>query len=72
MLTTARKKILVFLFLTFAFSSIFYYLILSSGSLHPYSFGIMWCPGLAAILTQLIFQRSLRGLGAPRQRIKPG
>jgi membrane protease YdiL (CAAX protease family) len=63
MLTTARKKILVFLFLTFAFSSIFYYLILSSGSLHPYSFGIMWCPGLAAILTQLIFQRSLRGLG---------
>ena len=63
MLTPARKKILVFLFLTFAFSSIFYYLILSSGSLHPYSFGIMWCPGVAAILTQLIFHRSLRGLG---------
>lgn len=70
MLTTARKKILVFLLLTFAFSSIFYYLILSSESLHPYSFGIMWCPGVAAILTQLIFQRSLRGLGWQAGRLK--
>ena len=63
MFTMPRTKILVFLILTFAFSSIFYYLIISSESLHPYSFGIMWCPGLAAILTQLIFQHNLRGLG---------
>ena len=41
----------------------FLFLILSSGSLHPYSFGIMWCPGVAAILTQLIFYGRLRGLG---------
>lgn len=70
MFTASRKKILVFLILTFAFSSIFYYLILSSGSLHPYSFGIMWCPGVAAILTQLIFQRNLRDLGWQAGKLK--
>jgi hypothetical protein len=25
--------------------------------------GTMWCPGLAAIVTQLTFNRSLRGMG---------
>jgi uncharacterized protein len=57
------KKIWVFLFLTFALSAIFYYFIISSGTITGYSTGLMWCPGLAAIITQLIFHRSLRGLG---------
>jgi membrane protease YdiL (CAAX protease family) len=58
------KKITVFIVLTFALSSIFYYLVISTHSFPtPYGLGIMWCPGLAAIITQLIFNRSLRGIG---------
>jgi len=63
MTITSTKKIWVFLLLTFGLSSIFYYLIISSGSIQSYSLGLMWCPGVAAMITQLIFQRSLRGLG---------
>lgn len=63
------KKILVFLFLTFAFSSIFYYLS-AQGSHYGYSLYLMWCPGVAAFLTQWIFHRSLRGLGLQRTKWK--
>jgi membrane protease YdiL (CAAX protease family) len=63
MTSTSNKKILVFLVLTFALSSIFYYLIISSGSIQRYSLGLMWCPGVAALITQLIFQHNLRGMG---------
>lgn len=65
------KKIAVFLALTFALSSIFYYLVISTQSFPTsYGFGIMWCPGVAAIVTQLIFHRSLRGLGWKPGRVK--
>jgi membrane protease YdiL (CAAX protease family) len=63
MTSSPAKKIWVFLLLTFALSSIFYYLIISSGSVQSYSLGLMWCPGVAALITQLVFERSLRGLG---------
>jgi membrane protease YdiL (CAAX protease family) len=60
----SRKKIAIFLVLTFALSSIFYYLIITTSSFpSSYGLGIMWCPGLAAIITQLIFNRSLRSMG---------
>lgn len=62
-MSASRKKILVFLGLTTLFSSVFYYLIISGSTLGAYSFGLMWCPGMAAIITQWIFQRSLKGLG---------
>jgi len=61
------RKIITFLAITLAFSSIFYALILSSGSIQAsgglYTLGLMWSPGLAGMITQLIFERSLRGLG---------
>lgn len=63
MTSTSTQKIWVFLLLTFAFSAIFYYFIIASGSIHSYSWGLMWSPGVAALITQLIFQRNLRGLG---------
>jgi membrane protease YdiL (CAAX protease family) len=63
MLSLSRKKILVFLGLTVVFSSIFYYLIVASGSVQAYSLGLMWSPGAAALITQVIFHRSVRGLG---------
>ena len=60
---TSTKKIGVFLLLTLVLSSIFYYLSISKGSIQGYSLGLMWCPGVAAIITQLIFQHSLHGMG---------
>jgi membrane protease YdiL (CAAX protease family) len=63
-MTTAHKKILTFLVLTFGFSFVFYYLIASAGTLESGPIlGLMWSPGVAALITQLIFNRSLRGLG---------
>jgi membrane protease YdiL (CAAX protease family) len=59
----SNKKILVFLLLTFSLSTIFYYLIISGNTAHDYTLGLMWCPGIAAILTQLLFTRSIRNLG---------
>ena len=61
------RKIATFLVLTFAFSGVFYWLIISAGSLKAngghYVHGLMWCPGAAALLTQLIYQHNIRGLG---------
>ncbi len=62
-----RKGILTYLVLTFGLSSIFYYLIISAGTLSAggglYVLGLMWCPGTAALLTRLLYQRNLRGMG---------
>jgi uncharacterized protein len=66
----SRKKILVFLLLTFGFSSIFYFVIIRSGTLSASALGLMWCPGIAALATQLIFQRNVRGLGWRFGKIK--
>lgn len=62
---TPTKKIIAFLLLTSVFSSIFYYLIISSGSSKAsgYGAGLMWCPGIAALVTQFLFQGNVRGLG---------
>ena len=60
----SHKKIMVLLALTLALSSIFYYLIISAGKLESGPvLGLMWSLGIAAIITQLIFQRNLRGMG---------
>jgi len=61
------KEIGVFLGLTFVFSSVFWIFIIKSGFQSKnavfYVFGLMWCPCLSAILTSLIFQKSLRPIG---------
>jgi len=62
----AKKKILTYLFLAFALSSIFYYLILSPGKGKMGNLlvmGLMWCPGVAGLATRLIYQGNLRGIG---------
>lgn len=63
----AKKKIFTFLLITLALSSIFYYAILSAGTLEVsggvYVLGLMWCPGISGILTQLIYERTLKGMG---------
>jgi len=64
---SGRKKVVAFLVLTFAFSTPFYFLIISAGTVNVagglYVAAIMWCPGVAALLTRLFFQRNLRGIG---------
>jgi len=62
-----HKPIAIFLSITFALSSIFYFLIIDSGTLSAgnglYVLGIMWCPGIAAIITMLLLKRNLKHLG---------
>jgi membrane protease YdiL (CAAX protease family) len=62
---TPKAKIVLFLALTILFSGLVYWRILTPGS--NAGFGsvimLMWCPGIAALLTRLITQRNLRGEG---------
>ena len=61
------KPVVLFLSITFALSSIFYFLIIYSGSLGggvgQYVMGIMWCPGIAALITMKILKRNISDLG---------
>jgi membrane protease YdiL (CAAX protease family) len=61
------SKIATFLVITFGFSSIFYALIISAGTVNAqgglYLMGLMWSPGIAGLVTQLLFERSLRQMG---------
>ena len=61
------KKVIAYVILTFFLSSIGYYLILHSKAwgLNPFviMFYLMWCPGLSAIITSLVYDKSLAGLG---------
>jgi uncharacterized protein len=62
-----RKAIIIFLFITFALSSIFYFLIIHTGKIASgsgrYLTGLMWSPGLSAIITSIIFKRKISLLG---------
>jgi CAAX protease family protein len=64
----ARRDIWLFLALLFALSCACYALVFLAPKaaqqwLFYYSGVFMWCPGLAALLVQLVLYRSLRGLG---------
>jgi len=67
MTTCAQRKVIAFLVLTFALCIPFYSLIISAGTVNAagglYAAGLTWCPGVACLLTRLIFQRNLRGVG---------
>jgi len=58
---------MIYLLLTFAFSSVFYFLILTAHRLGAagglYVVGIMWCPAVAAVVTLKINGRKLTELG---------
>jgi membrane protease YdiL (CAAX protease family) len=73
-LPRTRAALTLFLALTFALSAVFWGLIITAGSLGAhggaYVLALMWCPGVSALVTRLVFQRDLRGqgwgLGEPR------
>jgi membrane protease YdiL (CAAX protease family) len=64
---TPNKKIFTFLVLVMVLSSIVYLFIFQSGSLQAYGGNLvlllMWVPGVAGIITQLIYEHTLRGMG---------
>lgn len=61
---TQIGRIVTFLVLAFGLSSIFYVLIITGGEgIGPWLLPLMLCPGVSAILTKLIFDRNLKGLG---------
>lgn len=64
---SSRLQVVMYLVLVFAFSSLFYFLILRSGSLGNgrglYVVGLMWCPALAGMLTLRLNRRSISELG---------
>ena len=64
---SSRTQVLIYVVLVFAFSSLFYLLILHSGSLSNgrgmYVLGLMWCPALAGMLTLRLNGRSIAQLG---------
>lgn len=66
----AKKKVVTFVILTFALSSIFWYLIAqtpliaaNTALITTYIVGAMWCPTFAAVITRLYYQHNLKGFG---------
>lgn len=63
----AKKQVITYLVIVFAASIPWYVLITTNGGLDAggatYVVPLMWTPALAGIVTSLIFQRSLRGMG---------
>jgi len=63
----SHRRVAIFLLLVFAFSSVFYFLILRAHKLGAggglYVVGIMWCPALAAFATLKLNGRKLSELG---------
>ncbi len=58
-----QKKIITFLLLTFAISSVSYYFMISRGSARDVGMAWMWSPGIAAVMTQVLFRGKLRDFG---------
>jgi membrane protease YdiL (CAAX protease family) len=64
---SSRKQVITYIVLVFLFSSVFYFLVLRSGSRRSgmgfYVRGLMWCPALAAFATMRLNRRSFSELG---------
>jgi membrane protease YdiL (CAAX protease family) len=64
----AKSRIITYLVLTFLISAPLYYLIVQGGGLESSSaqalvIPLMWTPGIAGLITTLIYQKNLRGMG---------
>src|SRR6516165_187447 len=64
---SSRRQVATYLVLVFAFSSVFYFLVLRAHTLSAgaglFVTGIMWCPALAAVVTLKLNARNLSELG---------
>ena len=63
----ATRLIATFLALTALFSAVWYFLMIRAGTIQAahglYVLGMMWSPGLGALISRLVWQRNLRGQG---------
>jgi membrane protease YdiL (CAAX protease family) len=60
----ARYRIVAFVLLTYALSTPFYIHIAAAGKMKMLpTLGLMWCPGIAALIVRLVTQRNLQGFG---------
>jgi membrane protease YdiL (CAAX protease family) len=59
----SRNSLFVFLALTFALSAVFYARLFAGAPLQRIAPPLMWMPGLAAVVTQFAFHRTLAGMG---------
>ncbi|MET4082673.1 membrane protease YdiL (CAAX protease family) [Pedobacter sp. UYP30] len=61
------KPVAIFLSITLTLSSIFYFLIIYSGKIGGgqglFATGLMWCPGVSALITMKILNRNISELG---------
>jgi len=58
-----QKKIWLFILLTFVLSSFSYYVMITTGTAHKIGALWMWSPGVAAILTKLLYRETLQDFG---------
>jgi uncharacterized protein len=65
--TKSLQPVGLFLVITLALSSIFYFLIIRSGmtggGFGTYATGLMWCPGISALITSWILKSDVKELG---------
>jgi membrane protease YdiL (CAAX protease family) len=65
--TSVSFRVGLYVLLTFAFSTYFYFLVIRSGHLEGggglWVVGLMWCPAAAALVASLVTGRSLREIG---------
>jgi hypothetical protein len=59
----SRKRIALFLVLTFALSAVAQALIMGMGRAPLLDFAIMWSPGITALITTYAFQGNVRDMG---------
>ena len=68
------KKIITYVILTFFLSSIGYYLVIHSKAfgINPLisMFYLMWCPALSGIITSLVYEKNIRGIGWKLGRVR--
>jgi len=64
------KKILTFIFLTFVFSSFSYYVMITTGTVRKVGAFWMWSPGVAAILTKILFRENFQDFGWKPGKLK--
>jgi CAAX protease family protein len=66
-ITKSLNPVAIYLTITLALSCIFYFLIIYSGMTGGgkglYATGIMWCPGISALITMKILKRDFTNLG---------
>ena len=64
----AKNQIITYIGLTFLISIPLYFIIAQRGGLESSSVALfviplMWAPGIASLITTLIYQKNLRGMG---------